>query len=208
MRSSCIPSWPSENICHFIGQIFYIAWAPWGSVFDWYRLWYGFAWLFGIRSVDTFVRGRCGCEGCRQDRTRPLSQSPWRCRCSWLSPRWQWRCPRGALRAARTASRRVSPEWSACAWLSVGTRGRQDNTPSCLKFSIIVTKEAWSVISATILIWNLFWKMKLMWLLRYFWLLCFVQVSSYSAFVPCIYINLDDFTGSFKLNDLFDPFII
>ena len=32
MRSSCIPSWPSENICHFIGQIFYIAWAPWGSV--------------------------------------------------------------------------------------------------------------------------------------------------------------------------------
>ena len=34
MRSSCIPSWPSENICHFIGQIFYIAWAPWGSVLD------------------------------------------------------------------------------------------------------------------------------------------------------------------------------
>ena len=32
MRSSCIPSWPSQNICHFIGQIFYIAWAPWGSV--------------------------------------------------------------------------------------------------------------------------------------------------------------------------------
>ena len=24
MRSSCIPSWPSENICHFSGQIFYI----------------------------------------------------------------------------------------------------------------------------------------------------------------------------------------
>ena len=32
MKSSCIPSYPSENIGHFSGQIFYIAWTLWGSV--------------------------------------------------------------------------------------------------------------------------------------------------------------------------------
>ena len=32
MRSSCRHSQASENICHCSGGIFYIDWAPWGSV--------------------------------------------------------------------------------------------------------------------------------------------------------------------------------